>query len=445
MGAQETVYDTLDPGITSVFTGYETTEDTGKILILTTKVDEEHYGETVPALAEGDEGSLIADRTPFYATKGGQAGDHGIIRTEEGTFEVTDTIPLRGGRIAHIGTVTDGVIRAGGTASFTVSRARFDTMKNHSATHLLQKALRTVLGDHVEQKGSYVDPQRLRFDFVHFKPMTAEEIAETERIVNEEIRASLPVVTKIMSLEDAKKTGAMALFGEKYGDEVRVVSMGDFSVELCGGTHVRSTSEIGLFKILSESGIAAGVRRIEALTGDGVTAYYRSVEETLRKAGAVLKSAPAEVPEKAEKLLAEIRSLHGEIEALKSKIAHSALSEKSGESENVSGVTVLCARIDGTDMNGLRNLSDELRAKYGESFIVLLSEKDGRVNIVAAATDGAVAKGAHAGNLIRKIAGIVGGGGGGRPQMAQAGGKDPSKIAEAVEEARKEAVSQLQS
>ncbi|MBQ6469619.1 MAG: alanine--tRNA ligase [Lachnospiraceae bacterium] len=435
MGAAATVYDEIDNAVTSLFTGYDHLEDDGKILVLTTKVDEENYGEIVDALAEGDEGTVITDVTPFYATMGGQVGDKGMIFSGDNAFEVRETIQLRGGRVGHVGIVTNGVIRTGETAHLAVGQRRNDTAKNHSATHLLQKALKIVLGDHVEQKGSYVDPERLRFDFVHFKPMSAEEIAEVEKIVNDEIHAALAVKTDIMGIEEARKTGAMALFGEKYGDEVRVVSMGDFSIELCGGTHVKNTADIGMFKIVSESGIAAGVRRIEALSGRGVLDYYAGVEKNLNEVAAVLKTNPAECADRAAHLLAEIRSLHSEIESLKTKMAQNSLGSAGDSAREINGVKVLCTALEGADMNGLRTLSDELRAKLGESLIVLASSAEGKVNLVAAATDGAVKKGAHAGNLIKAIAQIVGGGGGGRPNMAQAGGKDASKIGEAIAKA----------
>ena len=443
MGAAATVYDEIDNAVTSRFTGYDHLEDDGKILVLTTKVDEENYGELVDALAEGDEGTVITDVTPFYATMGGQVGDKGVLCVGENAFEVRETIQLRGGRVGHVGVVTNGVIKTGDTAHLVVGERRADTAKNHSATHLLQKALKIVLGDHVEQKGSYVDPERLRFDFVHFKPMSAEEIAKVEQIVNDEIRASLDVKTDIMGIEEARKTGAMALFGEKYGEEVRVVSMGDFSIELCGGTHVKNTAEIGTFKIVSENGIAAGVRRIEALTGQGVLHYYADVEKNLNEVAAVLKTNPAECADRAAHLLAEIKSLHSEIESLKTKMAQNSLGNAGADAEEINGVKVLCTAVEGADMNGLRTLSDELRAKYGESFIVLASSADGKVSLVAAATDGAVKKGAHAGNLIKTVAQIVGGGGGGRPNMAQAGGKDASKIGEAIAKAKEVAAEQL--
>ncbi|MBQ6545985.1 MAG: alanine--tRNA ligase [Lachnospiraceae bacterium] len=443
MGAAATVYDEIDPSVTTVFSGYETLADSGKILVLTTKVDEEEYGEIVDSLAEGDEGTIVTDRTPFYATMGGQVGDTGTIRTQDGVFTVRETIALRGGRVGHRGVVSEGVIRTGEEAKLSVSSARSDIAKNHSATHLLQKALRLTLGDHVEQKGSYVDAERLRFDFVHFKPMTAEEIAKVEKLVNDAILQALPVRTDIMSLEEAKKTGAMALFGEKYGETVRVVRMGDFSTELCGGTHVANTADIMTFKILSESGIAAGVRRIEALSGMGVLRHYEEMEKVFRTAAGLLKASSNDLGEKIEKLLADNRAQRNEIEALKAKIAQMSLGDPAEGAEEVNGVKVLAMAVEGADMNGLRSLSDELRTKMGESYIILASASDGKVNLVAAATDGAVKRGAHAGNLIRVCAKAVGGGGGGRPNMAQAGGKDPSKIGEAVALAKEEAKKQL--
>ena len=272
MGADATVYDAIDPSVTTEFTGYDTLTGTSKITVLTTE------REITEALSDGENGTIFVEATPFYATMGGQEGDTGLIRTEDAVFEVHDTIKLLGGKVGHVGRMTKGMLKTGDTVTLEVApKKRANTCRNHSATHLLQKALKTVLGAHVEQKGSLVTPDRLRFDFAHFAPMTAEEIAKTERLVNEQIAAALPVTTQVMKLEDAKKTGAMALFGEKYADDVRVVSMGDFSKELCGGTHVANTGVITVFKILSESGVAAGVRRIEALTGDGVFAYYQNV------------------------------------------------------------------------------------------------------------------------------------------------------------------------
>ena len=309
---------------------------------------------------------------------------------------------------------------------------RADTCKNHSATHLLQKALKTVLGSHVEQKGSLVTPTRLRFDFAHFQPMTAEEIQKVEALVNQEIQAALPVVTQVMGIEEAKKSGAMALFGEKYSEEVRVVSMGEFSKELCGGTHVANTSQITLFKIVSESGVAAGVRRIEALTGNNVIQYYRQMEENLHQLAKTLKTTPAELSDRTEHLLKEMKELQSENESLKSKLAQESLGDVTDQVTEVKGVKVLAAAVDGVDMNGLRDLGDQLKEKLGEGVVVLASSMGGKVSLLAMATPGAMEKGAHAGNLIKAAAAIVGGGGGGRPNMAQAGGKNPEKIGEAI-------------
>ena len=289
MGADATVYDEIDTSITSVFVGYDRLQHTSKISCITTET------EVTDAIGEGQNGTLIVDETPFYATMGGQQGDTGVITLGDAEFVVDDTIKLKGGRIGHVGSVTKGAFTVGAEVTLSVTETnRADTCKNHSATHLLQKALREVLGSHVEQQGSYVDGVRLRFDFTHFSAMTPEEIKKVEALVNEKIRESLPVVTEEMSIEDAKKSGAMALFGEKYGDVVRVVRMGDFSIELCGGTHVGNTSDIMTFKILSESGVAAGVRRIEAITGTGVMEYYAQLEKTLREAAELVKTTPAE-------------------------------------------------------------------------------------------------------------------------------------------------------
>ncbi len=427
MGADATVYDEIDPSITSEFVGYDRLIHESEITVLTNRA------EVTEALSDGEQGTIFVKETPFYATMGGQEGDKGLIRVGESEFQVEDTIKLLGGKIGHVGRVTKGMFKVGDRVFLEVdTQGRADTCKNHSATHLLQKALKTVLGAHVEQKGSLVTPGRLRFDFAHFAPMTAEELAKTEALVNQEIRAALPVTTKVMDLDEAKKSGAMALFDEKYAEKVRVVSMGDFSMELCGGTHVANTAEILVFKIVSEAGIAAGVRRIEALTGDGVFAYYRDMEEKLERASAMLRTTPADLENKIAHLQAEVKSLHSENESLKSKMAQEAPGDVMHQVTEVKGVKLLAAQVNDVDMNGLRDLGDELKAKLGEGVVVLASAKDGKVSLMAMATDQAMKAGAHAGNLIKAMAAIVGGGGGGRPSMAQAGGKKPEKIGEAV-------------
>jgi len=424
------LYESLDDSVVSEFVGYDTL--TAKSAIAAMNLG----NEWKDALNEGEEGTVITFKTPFYATMGGQKGDFGVIRTKNGIFEVQDTVKLPGGRIGHIGKAVSGTVKKGEEAVLEVSALnRGNTCKNHTATHLLQEALREVLGDHVEQSGSYQDGERTRFDFSHGQAMTAEEIKKVEEIVNDKIAEDLTVETKIMSLDEARKTGAMALFGEKYGDTVRVVMVGDFSKELCGGTHVGHTGEIASFKILSESGVAAGIRRIEAITGRNVTAYYQEMEEKLNSVARVLKTSPASLLERAEHLMAEIKSLQSENESLKSKAAKEALSDVSDQVTVVKGVKLLATKVSGVDMNRLRDLGDQLKAKISEGVIVLISDVDGKVNMVAMATDDAMKKGAHAGNLIKGIAALVGGGGGGRPNMAQAGGKDPSGIEAAIAKA----------
>ena len=438
MGADATVYDEIDASVTGEFTGYDRLTDESKVTVLTTDT------EIVEALTDGQVGTIFVEKTPFYATMGGQEGDKGIITLGDAQFQVEDTIKLLGGKIGHVGRMTKGMIKTGDVVTLKVDAAgRAGTCKNHSATHLLQKALKTVLGSHVEQKGSLVTPDRLRFDFAHFQPMTAEEIAEVEKLVNEKIQEALPVTTQIMDIEEAKKSGAMALFDEKYSEKVRVVSMGDFSKELCGGTHVSNTGVITAFKLVSESGIAAGVRRIEALTGDGVFKYYKEQEAELAKAAKLLKTAPQSVCEKIEHLYSEIKFLQAENEALKSKAAKDALGDVMNQVQEIKGVKLLAAKLEGVDMNGLRDLGDQLKEKLGEGVVVLASVNDGKVNLMATATDEAQKKGAHAGNLIKAIAVLVGGGGGGRPGMAQAGGKNPAGVDDAIKEAAKVVESQI--
>ncbi len=430
MGADATVYDDIDAGVTSTFVGYDRLTHSSKITVLTTE------DEIVEALSDGQVGTVFVDETPFYATMGGQSADTGIITTNEGTFEVKDTIKLSGGKVGHIGVVTSGMIKVSDMATLTVDSARrSNTCKNHSATHLLQKALRTVLGTHVEQAGSFVDNDRLRFDFSHFSAMTAEELKKVEAIVNEQIAASIPVVTDVMTVDEAKAAGAMALFGEKYAEKVRVVKMGDFSMELCGGTHVANTGVITTFKILSESGVAAGVRRIEAITGNAVFEYYAEMEAKVNDAAKLLKATPANLLDKIEHLLAEMKALSSENESLKSKAAKDALGDVMDQVVEVKGVKLLATSVSGVDMNGLRDLGDTLKEKLGEGVVVLASDCDGKVNLVAMVTDAAMGSGAHAGNLIKGIAALVGGGGGGRPNMAQAGGKNPAGIDAAIKEA----------
>ena len=438
MGADVTIYQSIDAAIESKFVGYHDLTHDSKVTVLTTA------DALVDELKEGMEGTILVEETPFYATMGGQVADTGVIRTANAEFVVEDTIKLQGTKIGHVGKMTKGSIKVGEMVTLAVDEARRNLIaNNHSATHLMQKALRMVLGNHVEQAGSLVDPDKLRFDFTHFSPMTPEEIAKVEEIVNQEIQNGLDVVTNEMTIDEAKKTGAMALFGEKYGDTVRVVQMGDFSSELCGGTHVKNTSNISAFKIVSESGVAAGVRRIEALTGAGLIAHFNQVEETLKEAAALLKVSPADVVKRITALQEEVKTLSKENDKLKAKIAKAAAGDVTSEAEDVNGIKVLVKALSGVDMNGMRDLGDEAKQKLGEAVILYATENDGKVNLMATATEGAIKKGAHAGNLIKEVASLVGGGGGGRPNMAQAGGKNPAGIPDALKKAKEVIISQI--
>ena len=438
MGADATVYDEIDPTITSEFVGYDKLSNEAKVLVLTTEE------EIVDALTEGDKGTIVVDKTAFYGTMGGQEGDKGIITTSEGEFRVETTIHLKGGKIGHVGVMTKGMIKLSDTVLLQVDEAsRADTCKNHSATHLLQKALRTVLGDHVEQKGSFVNPERLRFDFTHFQSVTKEELAKVEELVNEQIAKAVPVVTDVMTIDEAKKTGAMALFGEKYGEKVRVVSMGDFSKEFCGGTHVANTANIRLFKIIGESGVAAGVRRIEALTDKGVLNYYANLEAEINEAAKAAKVEPAQLINKINSLNDEVKALSSENEKLKAELANNALGDVSKDAVEVKGFKLIATKLSDVDMNELRNLGDKLKSEIKSGVVLLASEVNGKVNLIAMATDDAVKAGAHAGNLIKSLAPIVGGGGGGRPNMAQAGGKNPAGIDELLSKVSVELENQL--
>lgn len=433
------IFNELSKDITSEFIGYDSLTNETKITALA------NDSAIVDELSEGKTGTVIVPQTVFYATMGGQKGDIGVIKTANGEFVVADTIKLPEGRIAHIGSVVSGCVKTGDVVTMQVDTAnRMSTCRNHSATHLLQAALQEVLGNDVHQQGSYQDSERTRFDFSHGQVVTKEELAKVEAIVNAKISEGLSVVTNVMGVEEAKASGAMALFGEKYGDSVRVVSMGDFSKELCGGTHVANTADIHSFKILSESGVAAGVRRIEAITGANVLAYYANLEASLNEAAAIVKTTPANLNDKLKAIMSEMKALQSENESLKSKAAKEALGDVMDQVKEVNGVKLLATSVSGVDMNGLRDLGDQLKEKLGEGVVVLASDMDGKVNLVVMASDEAMKKGAHAGNLIKGIAALVGGGGGGRPNMAQAGGKNPAGILDAIAKAEEILSSQIQ-
>ena len=438
MGADATVYEKLDTSLKSTFVGYELLENESKITALTSETD------VVYELNEGDVGTIIVEETPFYATMGGQKGDMGTITTEKGEFEVTEAIKLPGDKAGHVGKVVSGTVKVGDFAKLKVDAInRNSTAKNHSATHLLQKALKLILGDHVEQAGSYVDGNRLRFDFNHYQAMTPEEISKVENIVNEQIVRGLNVITSEMSMEEAKETGATALFGEKYGKTVRVVAMGDFSIELCGGTHVSNTNIISSFKIVSETGIASGVRRIEALTSTGLMDYYKDLENTLNEAAKEAKTTTNDLVAKIASMNEEIKTVESENEKLKAKMASDSLGDAMSDVMEVSGIKLLAKKLDNIDMNELRNLSDSLKEEIGEGVVVLVSSMDDKANMVVTATDAAIDAGAHAGNMIKELASLIGGGGGGRPNMAQAGGKNPAGADDVVAKAAEVLESQI--
>lgn len=439
MGASETVYHQLDTTMITEFTGYDCkpVSDAKVIALVANNAIQD-------SASAGDEVSVFLDKTPFYAESGGQIGDNGIIKTEMGTIEVSDCIKVIGGKIAHIGTVVEGSISLGDKAVAEIDKVkRLATSRNHSATHLLQKALRTVLGTHVEQAGSYVTPDRLRFDFTHFTALTAEEIQQVEDIVNEKVLEGLPIIISQENIENARKLGAMALFGEKYGNVVRVVNMGDYSIELCGGAHLNNTAQVGSFKIVSESGIAAGVRRIEALTGASALKYYQHQDELLKTVCKTVKAAPENMLKKIEGVIAEQRQTAKELESLKAKIAGSAADSILSNAVDVKGFKLVYAEVKDADGNELKTMGDQLKNKLGSGVIVLASANNGKVNLLSMATDDAVKAGAHAGNIIKAVATVCGGGGGGRPNMAQAGGKDASKITEALAKAKEVLAEQL--
>ncbi len=408
------------------FTGYQYLEDSTKIIGLFME------GEAAESLKEGDEGIVVLEKTPFYGESGGQVGDCGSISTEQGVFEVVNTQKQGGDLFLHRGKLLSGSLSIGENCTASVDKIkRKATELNHSATHLLHAALREVLGDHVAQKGSLVNAERLRFDFSHFEPVTPEQIAVIERLVNEQIRLNEPVLAEVMAKEEAMQAGAMALFGEKYGDEVRVLRIGGFSTELCGGTHVDRAGDIGLFKIIGETGVAAGVRRIEAVTGSAALDWIDSRDKALAIIAGCLKSAPEKAADKVEQLLEKNKQLEKELERLKAKLASSAGGELSSQAVEIEGIKVLAAKIDDSDPKALRDMLDQLRNKLGSSAVVLATVKDDKVSLIAGVSKDLVSK-IKAGDLVNVVATQVGGKGGGRPDMAQAGGNNPAALPEAL-------------
>ncbi|AKM19861.1 Alanine--tRNA ligase [Geobacillus sp. 12AMOR1] len=390
-------------------------------------------GQLVEEVRAGEEAQIIVDVTPFYAESGGQIADQGTFAGETGTAVVKDVQKAPNGQHLHSIVVESGTVKKGAVYTARVDEAkRARIIKNHTATHLLHQALKDVLGRHVNQAGSLVAPDRLRFDFTHFGQVKPEELERIEAIVNEQIWKSLPVDIFYKPLEEAKAMGAMALFGEKYGDIVRVVKVGDYSLELCGGCHVPNTSAIGLFKIVSESGIGAGTRRIEAVTGEAAYRFMSEQLAILQEAAQKLKTSPKELNARLDGLFAELKELERENESLSARLAHMEAEHLTRQVKDVNGVPVLAAKVQANDMNQLRAMADDLKQKLGTAVIVLASAQGGKVQLIAAVTDDLVKKGFHAGKLVKEVASRCGGGGGGRPDLAQAGGKDPSKVGEAL-------------
>ena len=389
-------------------------------------------GSAVPAIEAGDSAVIVLDKTPFYAESGGQVGDRGQLVASRGTFHVSDTQKIQSEVFGHHGVLHTGVIAIGDTVEAKVdTAARSRAAYNHSATHLMHAALRKVLGPHVQQKGSLVDADRTRFDYSHNEPLNAQQIREIEQLVNQEIRRNEAVEARIMKYDDAIKTGAMALFGEKYGDEVRVLTMGDFSTELCGGTHVGRTGDIGFFKVVSESGIAAGVRRIEAVTAEGALSWVQQQEASLQQAAGALKAPVQEVTQKIGQIVDNVKSLEKELARLKSKLASSQGDDVAAQAVGVKGAKVLAALLDGADSKALREAMDKLKDKLKSCAVVLAAVEGGKVTLIAGVSADLIGK-VKAGELVNFVAQQVGGKGGGRPDMAQAGGTDPSKLPQAL-------------
>ncbi|MBU7007919.1 alanine--tRNA ligase [Phosphitispora fastidiosa] len=416
-------------GITE-FNGYEQTAFRANVVGLI--VDK----EAVPQAEEGQKVEVILDKTPFYGESGGQVGDTGYLTKAGTVIRIYDTKKAFNGLYIHLGVIEKGILSFGDFVEARIDEERRTRIaRNHSVTHLLHKAMKEILGEHVNQAGSLVEPDRLRFDFTHFQPVSAEELKKIEARVNQKIMSNLKITTEVSSIEEAKKAGATALFGEKYGDRVRVVRMGDYSMELCGGTHLKVTAEAGIFKVLSESGIGSGLRRIEAVTGDGIITYITEKEQLLEEVSAALKTTPNELARRAEGIVRELREKEKELEALQAKIAKYESLEIIDQVREINGIKALAAKVNAPDMDALRNMGDMMKDKLGSGVVVLGSINDGKVNLVAMATKDVLDKGVHAGNIIREVAKTAGGGGGGRPDMAQAGAKDPGKIAEALEKA----------
>ena len=430
MGSEETPINKIKADVETEFVGYGSTEGSGNILVLATD------NAFVDELKIGDKGYIVIDKTVFYPEMGGQIGDKGIIEGRNGKAYVINTKKNFSGKIIHYVEVKEGSFSIGEEVNLFVEKQRRSFIaKNHTATHMLQAALKEIVGSHVHQSGSYVDNERLRFDFTHFQALSSEELQKVEDLVNEKIMEVANVETNLMTIEEAKQSGATALFDEKYGDKVRVVAAGEFSKELCGGTHVSNVGEIGLFKIVAETGVAAGIRRIEAVTGIQAIKFMEDKQRLLRDACAGLKCTEKDILKKISSQNAEIKEKDKEIAELKSKLTSGAEDDILNSAKDINGVKAVAYALEDVDGNALRDLADKIRSKIGSGVVVLISKMNDKVNLVAMSTKDVLSKGVHCGKIIKEVAAVVGGGGGGRPDMAQAGGKNPEKINEAVENA----------
>lgn len=429
MGAEETIFHKLDPAMKSEFLGYDNNNlKDSKVLAIV--CEEKNIVDTAK---EGDKIVIVVDKTPFYAEMGGQVGDKGTIQNDNVLIEISDCTNFGGNKILHHGIVKKGQVRVNDSVILKIDEdERLSIARNHTATHILHKALKEILGNHIEQAGSLVSKNRLRFDFTHFEALTKEDLSKIEKAVNSHILKGLDVCIKETDIETAKREGATALFGEKYGDIVRVINIGGYSIELCGGTHLKNSAQIGSFKIVSESGVAAGVRRIEAVTGFGALDFYEERENTILNICENLKANPKNVVAKSLSITEENRKLLKEIESLKSKLSSGLLDEILNQKETINGIDILLTKVSNMDMDTLRNMGDKIKEKLSDYAILLASDNDGKVNFIAMCSDSVIKANIKAGDIVKTAATICGGGGGGRPNMAQAGGKDPSKIDEAI-------------
>jgi alanyl-tRNA synthetase len=427
---QDTQEQVVIPDLSGLVTenlAYDETVENAKIVLLWKD------GNLVDAVHDGEEVAVVLDVTPFHAEGGGQVGDSGLISNTMGKLQILSTKKLLDGTIYQVGHIVEGTLKSGDSVRIMLDKPKHhDTARNHTATHLLHAALKRVLGEHVNQAGSMVTPDRLRFDFSHFAPLTAQQLAEVEFIVNDEVLKNTPLGIIETTKEIAKEMGATALFGEKYGDQVRVVIIGNFSKELCGGSHVPTTAKIGLFKIVSEAGIGSGIRRIEAVTGYGALEYIRTRDEIIFNTTAMLKARPEEVVTRLDNLMEHVKEIEQELAAVNTKLAKTAVQELLADITDIGGVQVVAGQVSSADMNSLRNVADMVRDRLQCGVVILGAVNQDKVNFVVMATSEAIAQGIHAGNIVKEVAKVAGGGGGGRPDMAQAGGKQPEKIIDAL-------------